>query len=108
MHRINGRLTTLPTKTRRSNRSVALPNLCVRALKEYQEAHQRLRIEQGLAWIDTGYPFTTRHGTLIEPRNLTRMFAQVCEKHRLRRIRLHDYADLRVMPTFWEPFAHRG
>jgi integrase len=45
-----------------------------------------LREDHGLAWIDTGYLFTTRHGTPIEPRNLTRMFAQICETHQLRRI----------------------
>ncbi|MCA1704696.1 MAG: site-specific integrase [Actinobacteria bacterium] len=89
VHRVNGTLTCLPTKTRRSKRTVPLPDVCVRALKEYQDAHHHLRMEQGLAWIDTGYLFTTRHGTPIEPRNLTRMFTQVCEKHRLRRIRLH-------------------
>jgi integrase len=89
MHRVNGSLASLPTKTRRCKRTVPLPDLCVRALKEYQDAQQQLRIEQGLAWIDTGYLFTTRNGTPIEPRNLTRMFAQICEKHRLRWIRLH-------------------
>lgn len=44
----------------------------------------------GLGWIDTGYLSTTRHGTPLEPRNLTRMFAQICEHHGLRRIRLHE------------------
>jgi hypothetical protein len=58
-----------------------LPDLCVRALREYQEAQHHLRMEQGLAWIETGYLFTTRHGAPIEPRNLTRMFTQICEKH---------------------------
>jgi integrase len=90
VHRVNGSLASLPTKTRRSKRTVPLPELCVRALNEYQDAQHHLRIEQGLAWVDTGYLFTTRHGTPIEPRNLTRMFAQICEKHQLRRIRLHD------------------
>jgi integrase len=90
VHRVNGSLISLPTKTRRSNRTVPLPDLCVRALKEYQDTQQHWREEQGLAWIETGYLFTTRHGTPIEPRNLTRMFGQICEKHGLRRIRLHD------------------
>ncbi len=48
-----------------------------------------LRAEQGLAWVDTGYLFTTRHGTPLEPRNLTRDFRRICEHHGLRRIRLH-------------------
>lgn len=45
---------------------------------------QQLRKDQGLAWVETGYLFTTRCGTPIEPRNLTRMFGQICEKHGLR------------------------
>lgn len=44
---------------------------------------------KGLAWVDTGYLFTTRHGTPLEPRNLTRDFRRICEHHGLRRIRLH-------------------
>lgn len=90
VHRVNGSLTALPTKTRRSNRTVPLPDLCVRVLKQYQDAQQHLREEQGLAWVETGYLFTTRYGTPIEPRNLTRMFGHICEKHGLRQIRLHD------------------
>ncbi|MDQ3988830.1 MAG: site-specific integrase [Actinomycetota bacterium] len=90
VHRVNGALTALPTKTRRSTRTVPLPELGVRALTAYRDAQHRLRAEQGLAWAETDYLFTTRHGTPIEPRNLTRMFAQLCVKHGLRRIRLHD------------------
>lgn len=90
VHRVKGRLTSLPTKTRRSNRTVPLPDLCVRALQGYRNAQQQLREDQGLAWIETGYLFTTRYGTPIEPRNLTRMFGQICEKHGLRHVRLHD------------------
>lgn len=89
IHRVNGSLTALPTKTRRSARTVPLPDLCIRALTEYRDAHDQRRAELGLAWIETGYLFTTRHGTPLEPRNLTRMFAQICEHHGLRRIRLH-------------------
>jgi integrase len=89
VHRVNGALRELPTKTRRSTRTIPLPGLCVRVLREYRDAQDRLRREQGLAWVDTGYVFTTRHGTPIEPRNLTRIFGQLCDTHGLRRIKLH-------------------
>lgn len=90
VHRVGGKLTELPTKTRRSTRTVPLPDLAIRALTEHEAAQDQRRAELGLAWIDTGYLFTTRHGTPLEPRNLTRMFAKICEDHGLRRIRLHD------------------
>lgn len=49
VHRVNGSLTALPTKTRRSKRTVPLPPLCRQALTEYQAAHDQLRADQGLA-----------------------------------------------------------
>jgi integrase len=67
-----------------------LPDLCVRALREYQEAQHHLRMEQGLAWIETGYLFTTRHGAPIEPRKPHPHVHPDLREARLRRIRLHD------------------
>jgi hypothetical protein len=46
---------------------------------------------QGLAWIETDYLFTTRHGTPVEPRNLQpHPRLQLWTTTGLRRIRLHD------------------
>ena len=41
-------------------------------------------------WTETGYVFTTPHGTPIEPSNLTRTFNTQLDKAGLRRIRFHD------------------
>jgi integrase len=41
-------------------------------------------------WTDNGLVFTTSLGTPIEPRNISRSFDQLCERAKLRRIRLHD------------------
>ena len=51
VHRVHGALTALPTKTRRSTRTVPLPALCIHALTHYRAAHDQLRAEQGLAWV---------------------------------------------------------
>lgn len=44
VHRVNGSLASLPTKTRRFKRTAPLPDICVRALTEYQDAQHHLRV----------------------------------------------------------------
>ncbi|MEU1124439.1 tyrosine-type recombinase/integrase [Streptomyces sp. NPDC005899] len=41
-------------------------------------------------WSGTGFVFTTRYGTPIEPRNFDRSFTDRSEKAGVLRIRLHD------------------
>jgi integrase len=43
----------------------------------------------GHAWTDTGLIFTTRTGRPVEPRNLVRSFARICDSNGIRRIRVH-------------------
>ena len=44
----------------------------------------------GPAWIDSGLVFTSTVGTVIEPRNLSRLFDELIAKAGVRRIRFHD------------------
>jgi hypothetical protein len=56
------------TKTMKSRRTIALPDLCVRALvtlRAQQDAERRAAGEQ---WHETGLVFTTRLGTAMMPR----------------------------------------
>jgi integrase len=41
-----------------------------------------------VAWTDTGLIFTTRTGRPVEPRNLVRSFARICDDNGIRRIRV--------------------
>jgi len=90
VQRVDGQLRELPTKTRRSNRTVPLPPRCLYALAEH---HRRLQEQHGHGpgqpWPPTGYVFATRAGTPLEPRNLSRMFGQLCDEHGIRRVPLH-------------------
>ncbi|HVL83208.1 MAG TPA: site-specific integrase [Pseudonocardia sp.] len=90
LQRVNGELTELPTKTRRSNRTVPLPALCVDALKQHRDRQAEERATARRGWIDTPYVFTSSVGTPLEPRTLTRTFHALCARHRMRRVRLHD------------------
>ncbi|GAA3236338.1 site-specific integrase [Streptomyces thermocoprophilus] len=85
-----GGLTTLPTKTRASERRIALPARCLQSLKHHQEQQQRERDTAGTAWRHSGYVFTTPQGGPIDPTNLTHTFTTLLRKAGLRRIRFHD------------------
>lgn len=43
----------------------------------------------GQPWPPEGYVFGTRHGTPLEPRNLTRMWNELCVEHGIRVVPLH-------------------
>ena len=44
----------------------------------------------GSAWTDTDLVFTTMSGLPVEPRNLNRSFARICNTAGIRLIRVHD------------------
>lgn len=85
-----GGLTTLPTKTRASERRIALPACCIQSLNRHHEQQQREREAAGTAWQPKGHVITTAQGGSIDPTNLSRTFITLLRKAGLRRIRFHD------------------
>ncbi|WP_405853474.1 site-specific integrase [Streptomyces sp. NBC_00090] len=85
-----GGLTHLPTKTRASERRIALPTECIHSLKEHRGRQDRERGQAGSAWSDSGLVFTTPTGRPLDPANLTRRFRSFLHRAGLRRIRFHD------------------
>lgn len=90
LHRTGGRLQELPTKTRRSTRTVPLPGRVLYALAGHHLTAQTTGAEPGRPTRPTGYVFVTRNGTPFDPANITHMFGDLCVEHGLRRVRLHD------------------
>nr|WP_223188998.1 site-specific integrase [Streptomyces sp. TRM68416] len=85
-----GGLTTLPTKTRASERRIALPARCAQSLKLHREQQKREREAAGTAWQHSVHVFTTAQGRPIDPTNLSRVFNTLLRQAGLRRIRFHD------------------
>ncbi|MEU0688704.1 site-specific integrase [Streptomyces uncialis] len=85
-----GRLTTLPTKTRASERRIALPTRCAQSLKLHHEQQQREGKVAGTTWQHNGHVFTTTQGRPVDPTNLTRIFTTLLRNAGLRRIRFHE------------------
>ena len=90
LQRIEGTLQLVELKTRRSRRSVALPQLAVRSLRFHQVHQMEERVAAGDIWQESGLVFTTAIGTPLEPRNVTRHFHNALEKAGLPRQRFYD------------------
>jgi integrase len=83
-------LTALPTKTKSSERRIALPTPCQRSLTQHRDRQLQEREAAGTGWKDSGYVFTRPDGAPIEGSTLTRHFNTLLRQARLRRIRFHD------------------
>jgi integrase len=89
IQRIQGKLHIGPVKTRAGNRDLPLIGLARQALKLQAERQAVYRTDMGSAWSETGLVFTTRTGRPVEPRNLVRSFARICDDGGIRKIRVH-------------------
>jgi integrase len=76
-------------KTVNGRRTIALPTICVRSLREHKLRQAREHLAAGPHWSDTGFVFVTPIGTPIDPRNLTREFHKICGNAGLPRLRFH-------------------
>ncbi|WP_298555315.1 tyrosine-type recombinase/integrase [Streptomyces luteogriseus] len=86
----SGGLTPLPTKTKSSERRIALPTPCLRSLEQHRDRQFQECEAAGAGWEDSGYVFTRPDGAPIEGSTLTRHFNTLLRQARLRRIRFHD------------------
>ncbi|MFF2381310.1 tyrosine-type recombinase/integrase [Streptomyces sp. NPDC058108] len=82
-------------KTKRSVRTISLPQRCVRALSAHGEQQERERKVAGAKWEPTpgqpaGLVFTTATGGVTDPRGLNRMLTILCRRAGVRRVRVHD------------------
>lgn len=89
LNRVGGRLTRSDPKTARSRRLIPLPDMCVAALRQHKQ-QQAAECAAAVAWVESGFVFTTGVGTPIEPRNVGRHLDGLCQKAGIRRIRFHD------------------
>jgi integrase len=80
IYEIDGHIYQGTPKTKKSRRTVLMPDMVCETLNEYRELAERKR----------GLIFTTSSGRPVSPRNLSRHFYGALEKADLPRIRFHD------------------
>jgi integrase len=62
------------TKTRKSRRTLALPQRCVEALHAQRSQQEQDRLTAGPSWVETGLVFTSKVGTPLDPAHVRRDF----------------------------------
>ena len=80
--------------------SVAMSDYLVELLKAHQAEQQEERMMLGDKWVETGYVFVTRKGTLLWQGNVRRRYKQLVENAGLPpTTRIHDLRH--AMATLW-------
>ncbi len=87
LQRVGGELREHDPKTARSRRTVPLPEFVRLALVEHRD--RELLERWGRVGPDDRV-FTSVTGAPIDPRNFSRLFAELCEAAGVRAVRLHD------------------
>jgi len=67
------------TKTRKSRRTLALPERCVGVLHDHQRRQEQIRATAGRRWQDNGLVFPSRAGTPSDASHIRRSFRRVVE-----------------------------
>ena len=101
---VNKRVVAQPLKTETSRRTLILPEVCIKALREHRTRQLEERLKSGSRWIDSGLVFTTyrlfeegkvphrRTGAGLHPRNVLRTLWKLLDdaEPKITRRRFHD------------------
>lgn len=95
LQRIRRELVFGTPKTKRSLRTISLPDRCVSALRTHKEQQEGERSDAALKWEPLPHQpdeliFTTSTGRPTDPRSLNRMLTILCRNAKVRRVRVHD------------------
>ena len=90
LQRVNGKLILVQPKTKRSRRTISLPDTAVRQLRAHRVRQLEERLLAGGRWQDTAYVFTTTIGTPLSGPEVTKAFQRRLAAAGLPRLRFHD------------------
>lgn len=90
LQRIHGSPQLVEPKTERSRRTLAMPPMIAKALKDHRGRQERERNAAGDHWREVGLVFTTPIGTPLDGTAVTKSFHQVLQKAGLPQRRFHD------------------
>jgi integrase len=90
LHRIDGKLRLMETKTARSRRTIPLPEPVASSLRTHLSEQERERHGLAEQWPDLGFVFTTPIGTPVDPDNCSKVVRAAMKKAGVRVVRMHD------------------
>jgi integrase len=77
-------------KSERSRRTIALPQIVITALRAHRLRQNENRLLGGSAWRESGFVFTSRVGTPLDPWAVIKAFKRLLRDAGLPDIRFHD------------------
>lgn len=66
-------------KTKKSKRTLSIPDILVKALSEYKEWYDEQRELWGDRWVESGSVFIQRHGERVHPANIKMWVSKTCK-----------------------------
>lgn len=90
LQQIEGEWQLVEPKTKRSRRTLPIPDIVVAKLRTHRARQSRDRLRAGDRWEDWGLVFTTRIGTPLDGGNVTKAFQRTLAALGLPRQRFHD------------------
>lgn len=83
-------LELLPTKTQESERGLWLPQIVLEKVLAHRTRQDEERKLAGSAWHETSMVFTTSIGTMLDARNMLRVYYRLRDGAQIPKIRFHD------------------
>ena len=86
----SGKLTLLPVKTARSERSVKMPQTLVATLRQVELKQKADKLRLGKLYADKDFVFAWDNGEPVDPDYLNRKFRGLLKESNLKPLRFHD------------------
>ncbi|HEX5709580.1 MAG TPA: site-specific integrase, partial [Pyrinomonadaceae bacterium] len=90
LQRIEKKYQLVELKTKRSRRTLPMPEKVITALRTHRTRQLEERLLAAERWKDSGFVFTTSVGTPLNPRNVLRSFHRLLEKAGIPRRGVHN------------------
>lgn len=90
LQRVDGKLRLVEPKSESSRRTIPLPQVAIKAMRQHRALQNRERLAAGDRWTDNGLVFTTSIGTPLDGPNVTRTLQRLLKQAGLRPHRFHD------------------
>ncbi len=90
LQRIDGKLTLVPPKTKRSRRTLVMPTMIVEGLRAHEKRQVVEKLWAGSGWQESGLVFVNRFGGPTQARRVIEQFHKALADAGIRRVRFHD------------------
>jgi len=90
LYRVNGEWHITELKTKKSRRTLPLPEPLEAVLKKRHKQQLEEKLKAGDRWIEKGLVFTTRHGKAVNPSTPNSHLNRILESAGLPPCRVHD------------------